>query len=556
MDTGLFGSELWKPALDKYTEATALSVGLFAADGQAVLSATRPKLLVALFREFGFDPGLFAACARRCVAQTTDRPAVAVAERHGLTVVGTSLVLEGAIVGAAVAGYALAGFANVTSVHRWAQAAGVPFDRLWEIVREQPPVPERRLKLHGELLQVLGDALLRENLRTRQYEDAVAKLEAASAAKDQFLAILSHELRTPLAPIAGWASVLRKSNSLAQVQRAAEAIERNAFLQSRMIDELLDMSRITHGTIKLDLEILDLAALVRAAAEASAADIAKKGLRLDVHVPEETLPVEGDAGRLLQVFQNIISNAVKFTAAGGSIRVSLDREADHARVIVADTGKGVEPEFLPFVFDIFRQQEHGTHRAHEGLGIGLSVVKRLTELHGGSVTISSAGTGHGTELTVRVPLAAGMLAAAEAAKSSLASLEGLSVLMVEDSQDARDALSLLLEGRGAHVSLAADGRQALDMLLQGARPDVVLCDLLMPRMDGFEFVRELHANPRAPQPPVIAVSGLANEASRARTRQAGFEGLIGKPFDIGAVAAAVGAALGRRHAQEPAVSQQ
>jgi signal transduction histidine kinase/ActR/RegA family two-component response regulator len=547
VDGNLFGSDLWKPALEKYAEVTGLNVQLFGVDGQMMLGSNHLAPLARLFREYGFEPGLFAECARRCVTQTTDRPVVAVAESNGLTVVGTSLLLEGAIVGAAVAGYALAGFSQVPSVQRWARAAGVPFDRLWNVVRQQPPVPERRLMLNGELLQVLGDALLRENHRTRQYEDAVVKLEVASAAKDEFLAVLSHELRTPLAPIAGWASILKKSGNLELVHQAAEAIERNAFLQSRMIDELLDMSRVTHGTIQLDLEILDLAASVRAAAEAGAADIAAKVIRLEIADAGEPLLVEADAGRLQQVFANIFSNAVKFTPAGGTIRVSLSGEAGYARVVIADTGKGISPEFLPFVFEIFRQQEQGTRRSHQGLGIGLSLVKKLTELLKGTVSIVSAGAGRGTEVTVRLPLATEILELDVAAKPSAGALDGLSVLVVEDAEDARESLRLLLTLLGAKVSVARDGREALDMLLQGARPDVVLCDLLMPRLDGFEFIRELDGRLSPAHPPVIAVSGLASEASRERSWHAGFEGHVKKPYDEAAIVAAVAAALeGRR----------
>jgi signal transduction histidine kinase/ActR/RegA family two-component response regulator len=557
MEGSLFGSDLWEPALDKYAEATGLSVELFGIDGRMVLASTHLTPLAALFREYGFEPGLFAECARRCLDQTHDRPAIASAESHGLTIVGTSLVLEGEIVGAAVAGYALAGFSQVPSVQRWAQSTGMPFDRLWSIVRQQAPVPERRLMLHGELLQVLGDALLRENYRTRQYEETVVKLQAASAAKDEFLAVLSHELRTPLAPIAGWASVLKKSESLEQVHQAAEAIERNAFLQSRMIDDLLDMSGIRQGTVGLDLEILDLMASVRAAAEVSAAEIEKKAIRMEITGPGEPLFVEGDAGRLQQVFGNIVSNAVKFTPAGGSVRIFLDRERDNALVRVADNGKGIAPEFLPFAFEIFRQQEQGTHRAHEGLGIGLSLVKKLTELHKGTVSIASAGPGQGTEVSVRLPLATGdpdaVDSAPEAAESAAPALAGLSILVVEDSADARDSLRAMLQLLGAQVAVVHDGREALDMMAQGAKPDVVLCDLLMPRLDGFEFLRELDSTSAPPHPPVIAVSGLASDKSRERTLQAGFEGHIKKPFDEAAVVAAVSGALGRRReSQSPA----
>src|SRR5688500_5258500 len=345
----LFGSDLWKPALDKYAEATGLSVELFGADGRVVLNSMYATPLVGLFREYRFEPGLFAECARRCLNQTYARPALVVDQQHGLTAVGTSLVLEGAIVGAAVAGYALATFPNVAAVRRWADFARVPFDRLWNVVRRLPPVPERRLLLHGELLQVLGDALLRENYRTRQYEETVEKLKAASSAKDEFLAVLSHELRTPLAPIAGWASMLRKAESLEHVQRAAAAIERNAFMQGRMIDDLLDVTRIAHVTIALELEFVELSACVRAALETMVHDIEKKAIRVEVVDAGESLFVRGDSGRLQQIFRNMLSNAIKFTPAGGSIRTTIAREGNDARIVVLDTGKGIAPEFLPFV---------------------------------------------------------------------------------------------------------------------------------------------------------------------------------------------------------------
>jgi signal transduction histidine kinase/CheY-like chemotaxis protein len=551
VDGNLFGSSLWEPALDKYAKATGLSVELFGIDQRMVLGSAHLTPLAALFKEYGFQPGLFAECARRCLNQTIDRPAIAVAEAHGLTVVGTSLVLEGEIVGAAVAGYALGGFSQVSSVQRWARSAGVPFDRLWAIARQQTPMPERRLLLHGELLQVLGDALLAENFRARQYEETVIKLQAASAARHEFLAVLSHELRTPLTPIAGWASVLKKSE-VEQVRRAAEAIERNAFLLSRMIDDLLDMSRIRHGAAGLDLEILDLTASVRAAAAASAAAAEANALRMEISGPEEPLLVEGDAGRLQQVFANIISNGVKFTPAGGSVRILLSREADHALVRVADTGRGIAPEFLPIAFEIFQQQERSTHRANEGLGIGLALVKKLTELHKGTVSIASAGPGRGTEVSVRLPLAAERsdfvppAPARAPAASPGPALAGLRVLAIEDAADARESLRAVLQLLGAKVSVAGDGREALDVMAREASPDVVLCDLLMPHLDGFEFMRELQAKSALPHPPVIAVSGLASEQSRERALQAGFEGHIKKPFDEAAVVAAVGAALERR----------
>ncbi|MEO8156393.1 MAG: response regulator [Betaproteobacteria bacterium] len=558
MNSTRLDSKLWIVALDKYTEVTGLTVVLFDVDERVVLRSTCVTPLVDLFGEFGFDPGLFAECARRCLKQLHSRPAIVVDGMHGLTAVGTSLVLEGEVVGAAVAGYALAGFSQVTAVHRWAKSAGVPFDRLWNVLRKKTPLPKRRLLLRGELLQVLGDSLLRENYRTRQYEAAVVKLEAASAAKDEFLAVLSHELRTPLTPILGWATLLRKSENLEQVHRAAEAIERNALLQSRMVDDLLDMNRISRGGVTLEFEILDLAALIRTALETVAQDIEKKAIRLDVALTDEPLFVEGDPARLQQVCSNILSNAVKFTPATGNIRVSLRREAGYALVVVADSGVGIAAEFLPFVFDIFRQQEQGIRREYQGLGIGLALVKQFTELHKGTVTVTSAGAGRGTEVVVRLPvaipieipaaispaIAAAVPAATDGAEGG-AALAGLSLLVIEDSDDTREILGALLEQLGARVSVARDGREALQVVGQ-THPDLVLCDLRMPGMDGYEFIRELRRGSTAPKPPVVAMSGMPSEAERQRTQEAGFEGHIQKPFGEADVVAAVGAALAHR----------
>ncbi len=549
MDDKLFTSALWKPVLEKYTAVTGLTVELFDLDGRVALGSIHPTPLYALFQEYEYEPGLFSDCARRCLRQTDARPAVVGTDSHGLTVIGTSLVLDNAIVGAAVTGYALTKFSQVVAVQRWAQSARLPFNRLWDITRRQPPMPERRLKLYGELLQVLGDALLQENLRTRQYEEMAVQLKMAGAAKDEFLAVLSHELRTPLTPILGWASILKNHEGSEQVRRAAEVIERNALLQSRMIEDLLDINLISHGTVRLDLQIHDVPALVRAALETCAQDVEKKAIRVELIDASEPLRVKGDTGRLQQIFRNILTNAVKFTTAGGSIRVTLTREANDAIVVVADTGKGIAPEFLPFVFDIFRQQEHGTRREHEGLGIGLALVKRLTELHQGTVDVSSGGEGRGTEVAVRLPLAYESSdvdgAPSPVADPSTAELAGLSILVVEDSDDARDSLSTLLQLLGATVTTAYDGRDALDVI-QGAAPDLVLCDLRMPRMDGYELIHELLREPSTAHLPVVAMSGLVCEADRQRTLEAGFKAHLAKPFDEAAIVAAVRSVISDR----------
>jgi signal transduction histidine kinase/DNA-binding NarL/FixJ family response regulator len=553
MHNAIFDSDAWRTALDKYAEATGLTIRLYGADAEVALDSTHVTPIVALFREHAFDPGLFDACARRCLMQTYSRPIVFADEHHGLTVIGTSLVLEDVVVGAVVGGYALSEFPNISVVQRWARAARLPFYRLWEIMRRKSPVSERRLAVHGDLLKVLGDALLRESHRTQQHQDAVSKLKAAAAAKDDFLAVLSHELRAPLAPIVGWAGVMKKSESLEHVRVAAEAIERNALLQSRMVDDLLDTSRIAHRSISLDLQTQDLSALLRAAVEMSVEDMRRQAIRLEFTDCPQPLFVRGDAGRLQQVFRNIISNAVKFTPSEGSIRIAIVGRGEAAQVTVTDSGVGITPEFLPFVFDIFRQQEQGLRRKYDGLGIGLSLVKQLTELHQGTVAISSAGIGTGTEVTIRLPLVAEAPARRDApAEAALqaAALAGLSILVVEHSEDAREFLRILLERSGATVSTARDGAEALETTRYFS-PDVVFCDVRLPRMDGYEFLRELRQRPVHP-PPVVAISGLASEDDLGRMREAGFHAHIKKPFDAAAVIAAVEAAVRYRKEQPPA----
>ena len=547
-DQTLFGSGLWRQALEKFAGVTHLTVELYGLEGRALWGPVNMTPLFQLFEEHAWEPGLFAECARRCLAQVSGtRPAVTVARAHGLAVVGASLVLGEHVVGAAVGGYAFVDFPNAPGLTRLARDAGVPFPRLWEIARRQSPVPERRLLRHGELLQVLGDALLAENERTRQYEDAAQRLGVASAAKDEFLAVLSHELRTPLTPIVTWSRILQLGGDAARVRRAAEVIEQNALLQVRLVDDLLDLHRVTLGKVALDLQIQDLRDVVGAALHTVTEAAETKQLRFETEAAEP-LPVEGDAGRLQQIFRNILSNALKFTPEGGAIHVRATRVGGDAVVQIRDTGEGISPAFLPSVFDMFRQQEDGTRRRHSGLGVGLALAKRLTEQHRGTIAIASPGQGRGTEVTVRLPLVA---RSADDAAGSIRTVEdpcplrGLSILVVEDSAATRETMGILLEMLGAEVLLAGEGREALEML-KHATPHVVLCDLRMPLMDGFEFIRELQGTPDGADLPVIAISGLVSEADRQRTRSAGFQGHVAKPFDEAVLVQAVDAALAGR----------
>jgi signal transduction histidine kinase/CheY-like chemotaxis protein len=384
---------------------------------------------------------------------------------------------------------------------------------------------------------------------------AKEEAEAASRMKDQFLATLSHELRTPLNSILGWVQILRSGRiDEAGVRRGLETIERSSRAQAQLIDDLLDVSRIISGKLRLELRPVSLAEIVDAALAAVSPAAEAKGIRIEKSYALPPEVVSGDPERLQQVVWNLLSNAVKFTPRGGRVEVGLRRGDDeHAEIRIADTGEGIRPDFLPYVFDPFRQADASTTRRQGGLGLGLSIVRQMVEMHGGSVRVESSGEGYGSVFTVALPLASdraapppeGTAAAAASGGARTASLRGLCLLVVDDDPDTRDLLRHLLTDRGAQVEVAASAADALAVLESG-RPDLLVSDIGMPGHDGFDLIRDVRLRWPPAALPAVALTAFARAEDRHRVLTAGYQAHLPKPFDAAELAATVARLVGER----------
>jgi signal transduction histidine kinase len=381
--------------------------------------------------------------------------------------------------------------------------------------------------------------------RERQYETRahLMEREQADQRKDEFLATLAHELRNPLAPIRNAVNVLRLSSSGQPAGQVWEMMDRQVSHMVRLVDDLMEVSRITRGKIELRKSMLDLASVIAAAVEASRPLVEAAKHELTVTLPPQPLVVEGDAVRLAQAFSNLLNNAVKYTDAGGRISIVARREDDGAVVTVTDTGVGISAAALPKVFDMFVQADARDSRAQSGLGIGLTLARSLVDMHGGSVTAQSAGEGKGSEFTVRLPIARAAAARAQKA-TAVAEVRGLPrVLVVDDNRDAADSLGALLQVLGADVRIAHDGVTAL-AALPAFNPVAIFLDLGMPGMNGYEVASRIRARPDVHEIMLIALTGWGQEKDRRQTAAAGFNHHLVKPADVGALQAVL-AALAR-----------
>jgi signal transduction histidine kinase len=378
------------------------------------------------------------------------------------------------------------------------------------------------LDIAGRAALALDNALL--------YQHA----QEANRLKEEFLATLSHELRTPLNALLGWTHLLKGSLlDDASRRRALDSIERNAHAQAVLINDLLDVSRVISGKLRLDEKPLDLAAVVMAAVDAVRPAVRARDIELNISVAPVTSDVIGDADRLQQVVWNLLSNAVKFTPSGGRIDVSVEEPVGAVQIVVADSGAGIDPLFLPYVFERFRQGDSSTTRTQSGLGLGLAIVRHLVDLHGGTVTAESQGPGTGSRFTVTLPARGARAAETTPTGTRTAGttkLGGVRVLAVDDDEDSRELILMTVRASGADVMVVSSSASALDALAS-FKPDVLIADIAMPGGDGFELVREIRTS-RAPSLPVIALSAYASAADERRALEAGFTRHLGKPADF------------------------
>jgi signal transduction histidine kinase len=370
--------------------------------------------------------------------------------------------------------------------------------------------------------------------RTAELLKVNRELVEANRAKDIFLATLSHELRTPLTPVLGWVNLLRApggpSSEPSFVAQGLDAIERNARLQARLIDDLLDISRIVSGKLRIESEPVDLCSVVAPAVETVRAEAAGRGVEINVEIPDCPVVVQGAPVRLQQIVWNLLSNAVKFTPRGGSVRLRAWRERGEARVEVSDTGIGIAPEFLPHVFDRFRQADGSTTRQYGGLGLGLAIVRALAELHGGWVKAESEGLERGARFTLSLPCAVAAEERGEEAGEDETEGPSLPVLVVDDSAETVELLEMLFTRRGYDVMGAGSASEAVARAREKA-PGLIISDISMPGVDGYTLLAELRRMPGLEGVPAIALTGHAMDEDRARALAAGFAVHIPKPVD-------------------------
>jgi signal transduction histidine kinase/ActR/RegA family two-component response regulator len=410
-----------------------------------------------------------------------------------------------------------------------------------------------------------GQLLVSEQEARKEAEVAQAQAEAANRAKDGFLATVSHELRTPLNAILGWASLLSTANfDKAVTARGLETIVRNAKSQAQIIEDLLDVSRIISGRLRLNVREIELGSIIKAVIDSLRLAADSKGIRLQTELAIQSRPVSGDPDRLQQVIWNLLSNSIKFTPAGGNVRVQLEELGSRIQLTVSDSGKGITPEFLPHVFNRFSQADSSIMRKQGGLGLGLAIVRHLVELHGGTIRAQSPGEGQGATFVVRLPLnpvyaeqsgaePRHLAAGSEASIESPLVLNGVQVLAVDDEPDAREFLAICLEKSGAEVRSVASAAEALEMLKRW-HPSVLVADIGMPEEDGYTLIQKIRTQELGgiARIPAVALTAYAQAEDRRQALSAGYQVHVPKPIEPAELIAIIADLA--RHSVKPSVN--
>lgn len=574
---------IWQEALEAYALSTHLAVAFTNAQGRLIGNCINPHPTWSLLHanqpaEVGGCPFALLTlnpCACFAKALTKGSPVLA-RDRAGLVHFAVPLMLGEHQLGALVAGQVFDQYPEQLPLERIAKKFGLSPDKVWQMARLEQPVKGATLQVYGRLLATLGNSFIRthyhaiieegrlaEMTRLRDLlEQRTKALIEADRRKDEFLATLSHELRTPLNAIFGWAQILRTNRfDETTSATAVKTIERNAKSLAQIIEDLLDVSRIISGKLRLDVSPVEVAPIVESLINTVRPSADAKGIQIDMRLDPEKCIVSGDSTRLQQVLSNLLSNAFKFTPKGGRVEVRLECINSSVQITVSDTGRGISPVFLPYIFDRFRQADSTSKRSHGGLGLGLAIVHHLVELHGGTVTAHSDGEGSGATFLVRLPLITAQMEANGLEKvyptdtdvvtfDSLPSLEGLRVLVVDDEDGSREMLVSVLGECGAEVTAVASADEALDVLggeTSDQRPEVLISDIAMPGKDGYELIREVRAlgSECGGKIPAIALTGYAGNEEKMRALLSGFQMHLAKPVKLAELLAMVASLAGR-----------
>jgi signal transduction histidine kinase len=549
----------WQEGLERYARATQLAVALVDAEGRLLGPCINPRPTWSLLR--AQQPPSADACPfcllpsqpGHCLADalTTDGFHIS-RDRTGLVHVSVPLVLGQHAAGALVAGQVFDQYPDQLVLERVAVTFGLRPEQVWPRARLEVPVKRATLRVYADLLATFGHTFLQtrydaaveatrlaEMTRLRDLlQQRTEALTAADRQKDAFLATLAHELRNPLAPIRNAVHIMQQKNPPdPEVHWGVDVIDRQLRQMTRLIDDLLDLSRITHNTLDLRQERLDLREVLQTAVETSRPLLEERGHAFVVTLPPEPIVLDADPIRLAQVIANLLNNAAKYTDPGGHIWLTAERQGPEAIVTVRDTGIGIPAELLPRIFELFMQGERPRDGAQDGLGIGLTLVKRIVELHGGAITAHSDGPGTGSAFIVRLPAACEPSPArprARPARERMAPAAPRRILVVDDERLSAASWGRLLRLAGHETRTAHDGIEAIEVADE-FRPDVVLLDIGLPKMNGYEVAHRIRHQPWGQGVVLVALTGWGQETDRQRSQAAGFDHHLVKPLDPSAL---------------------